>query len=94
MMGQNRMSPLTALVIGVFSTGVIGASIMEFVGRGGDYTSAYPYVLDTSKDLTQFRTMRRQKLRRKLEGTRASTDDRPIVDFIHLASDRESALKR
>ena len=27
---------------------------MEFVGRGGDYTSAYPYVLDASKDLTDY----------------------------------------
>ena len=50
----HEMTHVWQYQIGVFSTSVIGAAIMEFVGRGGDYTSAYPYVLDASKDLTDY----------------------------------------
>lgn len=40
--------------IGVFSTGVIGAAIWEMITEGFDYASAYPYVLNVSRDLTDY----------------------------------------
>lgn len=39
---------------GVLAGGVIGSAIIEMIGRLGDYGSAYPYVLDESKDLTDY----------------------------------------
>lgn len=39
---------------GVLRAGVIGAAIIEIIGQMGDYGSAYPYVLDASKDLTDY----------------------------------------
>ncbi len=39
---------------GVLAGGVIGSAIVEMIGRLGDYGSAYPYVLDASKDLTDY----------------------------------------
>lgn len=50
----HEMTHVWQYQIGVLSLGVIGSAIMEFIGRVGDYTSAYPYVLDTSKDLTDY----------------------------------------
>ena len=39
---------------GVLTAGVIGSAILEIIGNAGDYDSAYPYVLDASKDLTDY----------------------------------------
>jgi hypothetical protein len=39
---------------GILTAGVIGSAILEMIGRAGDYDSAYPYVLDSSKDLTDY----------------------------------------
>lgn len=39
---------------GILTAGVIGSAILEMIGTAGDYNSAYPYVLDTSKDLTDY----------------------------------------
>lgn len=39
---------------GVLAGGVIGSAIVEMIGRLGDYGSAYPYVLDGAKDLTDY----------------------------------------
>lgn len=39
---------------GILTAGVIGSAILEMIGRGGDYGSAYPYVLDSSRDLTDY----------------------------------------
>jgi hypothetical protein len=39
---------------GVLNVGVIGSAIVEMIGQLGDYGSVYPYVLDGSKDLTDY----------------------------------------
>jgi hypothetical protein len=39
---------------GVLRAGVIGTAILEIIGQLGDYGSAYTYVLDGSKDLTDY----------------------------------------
>jgi hypothetical protein len=39
---------------GILTTGVMGSAILEMIGRIGDYDSAYPYVLDASRDLTDY----------------------------------------
>ena len=39
---------------GILSLGVIGSAIVEMIGRAGDYDSAYGYVLNASKDLTDY----------------------------------------
>jgi hypothetical protein len=39
---------------GILSAGVIGSAILEMIGTGGDYSSAYPYVLDEGRDLTDY----------------------------------------
>lgn len=39
---------------GVLAAGVIGSAIIEIIGRAGDYDSAYPYVLEEAKDLTEY----------------------------------------
>jgi len=39
---------------GILTLGVIGSAILEIIGQAGDYDAAYPYVLDTKKDLTDY----------------------------------------
>ncbi len=39
---------------GILTAGVVGSAILEIIGRLGDYDSAYPYVLDSAKDLTDY----------------------------------------
>lgn len=38
----------------ILTTGVIGSAVLEMIGSGGDYGSAYPYVLDSSNDLRDY----------------------------------------
>lgn len=38
----------------ILAIGVIGSAILEIIRRLGDYDSAYPYLLDSSKDLTDY----------------------------------------
>ena len=39
---------------GILTLGVIGSAIFEIIAQVGDYDAAYPYVLDTTKDLTDY----------------------------------------
>lgn len=39
---------------GVLQAGVIGSALIEMIAYAGDYSSAYAYVLDGSKDLTDY----------------------------------------
>lgn len=39
---------------GILPAGVIGSAILETIGTGGDYSSIYPYVLDATRDLTDY----------------------------------------
>ena len=45
-----------------------------------------------SSGLDGFRTLTRDQLRAELSGTRISTDDHPIIDYLHLTGDRTQAL--